>query len=117
MQLPQPRGGTGEEGAFSCQSPTTASPTADDPLYGFLAACCERHPHACCPRRELWQAYQPWTKEQQVRFPLSLRSFNKHLRLAGVPAGRTQPSRPWPRYAPQKTRWSTACSEKGTTKA
>jgi len=95
MQLLQPRACTGEEGAISSQSPTTASPTADDPLYGFLAACCERHPHACCPSRELWQAYQRWAKEQQERFPLSRRAFTRHLHLQGIRAGRTKRARLW----------------------
>jgi len=94
-QLLQPRACTGEEGAISSQSPATASPTADDPLYGFLAACCERHPHACCPSRELWQAYQRWAKEQQERFPLSRRAFARHLHLQGIRAGRTKRARLW----------------------
>ncbi|MBV9227931.1 MAG: DUF2225 domain-containing protein [Chloroflexi bacterium] len=103
-QMLQSRVCAGEEGAIASQSPAAASPAADDPLHEFLVACCERHPRACCPSRDLWQAYQRWAKERQERFPLSRRAFTRHLQLQGIRAARTKRARLWQGITLRSTR-------------
>jgi tetratricopeptide (TPR) repeat protein/transcriptional regulator with XRE-family HTH domain len=75
--------GTSEATSRSSQEPAPALASASDPLRGFLAACCELHPHAWCRSADLWQAYTCWTKEQQERYPLSRGGFIAQLKAHG----------------------------------
>jgi tetratricopeptide (TPR) repeat protein len=87
--------GTSEATSRPSQEPSPALASASDPLRGFLAACCELHPHAWCRSADLWQAYTCWTKEQQERYPLSRGGFIAQLKAHGCRADRTKMARLW----------------------
>ncbi len=65
------------------------------PLQGFLDACCELHPRACCRISDLWQMYERWAAEHQERFPLSRRAFAAQLKGYGCRTDRTNTVRIW----------------------
>jgi tetratricopeptide (TPR) repeat protein len=71
------------------------SSSADDPLQGFLDACCELHPRAWCRISDLWQAYERWVDEYHERFPLPRRAFAAHLKAHGCCTDRTSTARIW----------------------
>lgn len=71
------------------------SPTEDNPLQAFLAACCELHPLAWCAIRELWDSYERWTATEQRCVPLSRRVFAAQLKAQGCRIDRTSIARIW----------------------
>ena len=75
---------------------TPAFPTAEqDPLEGFLAACCELNPLAWCTIRELWDTYERWTATEQGCVPLPRRAFAALLQARGCRGDRTSTARIW----------------------
>jgi tetratricopeptide (TPR) repeat protein/transcriptional regulator with XRE-family HTH domain len=70
-------------------------PSEDDPLQGFLEACCELHPRAWCRIRDLRQAYEHWVEEHHERFPLPRRAFAAQLKAHGCSPDRTSTARIW----------------------
>jgi tetratricopeptide (TPR) repeat protein/transcriptional regulator with XRE-family HTH domain len=83
-------------GALLLSQATAHPPVSDeDPLRGFLAACCELHPRAWCRSADLWMVYERWVQEHQERFPLSRRAFTTQLKAHGCHADRTETARIW----------------------
>ncbi len=67
-----------------------------NPLKSFLAACCELHPEALSLASELWKAYQRWTQENGVRFPIQTqKAFGQLLKSIGCTPFRTNKNRMW----------------------
>jgi tetratricopeptide (TPR) repeat protein len=84
-----------ERASPSLHEAVNPSPAENDPLQGFLNACCELHPRAWCRSVDLWQAYEHWGEEHQERFPLSRRAFTAQLKAHGYRADRTNAARIW----------------------
>ncbi|MDQ2714125.1 MAG: FxSxx-COOH system tetratricopeptide repeat protein [Chloroflexota bacterium] len=77
------------------QETVDPSPSEDDPLQGFLAACCELHPRAWSRSRDLWQAYERWVEQHHEHFPLSRSAFIAQLKAHDCRADRTKTARIW----------------------
>ncbi|HEY7415210.1 MAG TPA: tetratricopeptide repeat protein, partial [Ktedonobacteraceae bacterium] len=67
----------------------------DDPLQGFLDACCELHPLAWCRSADLWRAYKGWVEEHRERYSLSRGAFIAQVKAHGGRADRTRRARIW----------------------
>ncbi len=79
----------------SLHGDVNASFATNDPLRGFLEACCELHPDAWCRSADLWRAYEDRVEEYQERFPLSRGAFIAQLKAHGFRADRTTSARIW----------------------
>lgn len=93
-EIPDPRG---KERHVSRSSHKAINPSSyeNDPLQGFLDACCELHPRAWCRISDLRQAYERWAEDCQERFPLSRRAFAVQLKVHGYYTDRTRTARIW----------------------
>jgi len=88
-------GRTGAGGADRSMGEVSIRSPQDDPLQGFLDACCELHPLASCRISNLWRAYEQWTATYQGRVPLSRRAFAEQLKARGCRTDRTSTARIW----------------------
>lgn len=81
--------------SFLHQAVQPSSTKKNDPLQGFLDACCELHPQAWCRSADLWQAYKHWVEDYQEHYPLSRGAFIAQLKAHGCHADRTKMARIW----------------------
>lgn len=84
-----------EQTCVTAQETTNGSRSDNDHLQEFLDACCELHPLAWCPIRDLRQAYEHWTVSCQGRIPLPRRAFATQLKARGCQVDRTSTARIW----------------------
>lgn len=83
------------EVSLPLQEAITPASAEDDPLQGFLEACCDLHPRAWCCSTDLWQGYTQWIEDHQEQYPLSRGAFITHLKKHGCHADRTRTARIW----------------------